>query len=85
MEGNDDDSYRVELYVYDMSKGLVKTMSPALLGNCYLKFIHNLIFTYYIYPFNIIHILKNIRDFLNESHSGVFSDNTLTLSLLMAF
>lgn len=32
MNGDDDGSYKVELYIYDMSKGLAKQMSPALLG-----------------------------------------------------
>ncbi|XP_063852913.1 uncharacterized protein DDB_G0284459-like isoform X3 [Scylla paramamosain] len=32
MNGEDDIGYQVELFVYDLSKGIAKTMSPALLG-----------------------------------------------------
>ncbi|XP_069949886.1 uncharacterized protein [Cherax quadricarinatus] len=32
MNGVDDTGYQVELFVYDLSRGLAKTMSPALLG-----------------------------------------------------
>ncbi|XP_050694155.1 uncharacterized protein LOC126984470 isoform X3 [Eriocheir sinensis] len=32
MNGEDDIGYQVELFVYDLSKGLAKSMSPALLG-----------------------------------------------------
>nr|XP_045626015.1 uncharacterized protein LOC123775143 isoform X2 [Procambarus clarkii] len=32
MSGEEDAGYQVELFVYDLSRGLAKTMSPALLG-----------------------------------------------------